>query len=325
MIQAVLRWLAAPGWMLAFFAFAALSAVVSMEFPDWITPVWGVPLAIFGVSLLAALLTNPRFRHDLPLLGMHLGLFAFILLVLFSRLTYFVGVTTLNRGETFAGAMQVAEQGPWYFGDLKALPFFFDGVEEVFKSGERWETTANRVGWRDAENRERRAVIGDHRPLVLNGFNIYTSRHRGFTVGFLWESDGGQAEVGSVQLRSGEYNQANEWVVGGQSLWAMLQPDVSLRLQPGDVRQNYGVREVPHTLVIRDGEQRHTLRRGERLRLSGGWLTYRSLDTWMGYRLIFDPAMPWMAAAGTLVVACMIWFYGRLFFAGRRSEQGGAV
>lgn len=311
----ILLWLASPRWMLAFFAFAAIGAIVSMEYPAWITPVWIMPLAIFAISLVAAMLTNPRLRHDLPLLGLHFGLLAFIILLLFARLTYLDGAVSLNRGSTFSGKLSVRENGPFHFGNLDSVRFTNDGFEETFRSGERWEMTANRVRWQDAGGREHQAVIGDHRPLVLNGYHIYTTRNRGFTVDFLWEDEHGGEEIGTVQLRFGEFDLANEWrLPNGQTVWAMLQPQTSIRLQPGDVRQNHGIQSLPHALVIRQGETRYVIGRGERVKLNGGWLSYRNLDAWMGYRLVFDPAMHWLGAAGVFAVTCMVMFYGRPFF-----------
>lgn len=320
-VSRVLQWLASPRWMLAFFGFATISALISMERPEWVTPVWIVPLSVFALSLVAAILTNPRFRNDLPLLGLHLGLLAFIILLVFARLTYLEGAVSLSRGSTFNGQLNVHEKGPLHFGNLANIRFTNDGFEETFRPGERWEMTANRVRWLDAMGREHQATIGDHRPLVFNGYHIYTTRHRGFTVGFLWEDEQGHEEIGTVQLRYGDHDLANEWVLGGQTVWAMLQPQESIKLKPGDVRRNHGAQSLPHALVIRQGETRYVITRGERVKLPGGWLTYRNLDAWMGYRLVFDPAMHWLGAAGVFVVFCMIIFYGRQFFPRREISQ----
>lgn len=322
--RGLLPWLASPRWMLAFFAFAGAAALVSMQRPEWITPVWVLPLGVFAISLLAALVTNPRLSHDLPLLGLHLGLLAFILLLLFSRLTYLDGVASLNRGGTFSGQLVTAEQGPWHYADPAQVRFTNEGFEETFRPGERWEMTANRVSWQDGAGGRQQALIGDHRPLILNGYHIYTTRHRGFTVGFLWESDKGEQEIGTVQLRYGDFDLANEWLLGEQKVWAMLQPEGTLKLQPGDQRRNLGAGELPHALILRQGDSRYVLSRGDRVRIPGGWLTYRSLDTWMGYRLVFDPAMHWLGAAGVFTVICMVLFYGRQFFPGRSGEKGDA-
>lgn len=313
-INALLSALASPKWMLAFFIFAAISAVISMEHPEWITPVWMLPLGIFCLSLLAAMATNPRLRGDLPLLGLHLGLFALIVLFAAARLTYLDGHVSLERGQSFSGKLDIAEQGPWHFGKLPQLRFANDGFEETFRPGERWEVTANRIYWWNDAGQRQSASIGESRPLLLSGYRIYTTFNRGFSVHFQWENAAGEVELGNVQLRPGEHDLANEWLLpNGIKVWAMLQPQESLQILPGESRRNLGVGTLGHRLVIRHGEQRHVIARGESLDLPGGRLTYRKLDTWMGYRLVFDPTIHWLGAAGLFSVLCMVVYYGRLF------------
>lgn len=309
----LLHWLASPRWMLAFFVFAAASALVSIYQPEWITAAWALPLAIFALSLLAAVATNRRFRRDAALLGLHLGLLAFVVLVALSRLTYLDGVVTLSEGDSFEGVLHLDQRGPLHPGEIEHQRFTNEGFTENFDPRASWKATYNRVSWQDAVGARHVAEIGDDYPLVVDGYRIYTTRNRGYSPVFRWEPKTGPAETGTVQLRPGELDQANSWQLpGGQEIWAILEVDGSTELQPGEQRPNLGAAALPHRIVIRTGERREALRPGEHMTLPEGRLTYVGLDSWMGYHVVYDPAMYWMVAAAAVVVVCMIWFYARL-------------
>lgn len=309
----VLHWLAAPRWMLAFFVFAVVSALVSAQQPDWITAAWIAPLAMFAVSLLAAVATNARFRRDPALLGLHLGLLVFVVLVALSRLTYFDGAVTLTQGTAFEGQLSLDRRGPLHPGAIERLRFANEGFTENFNPRARWLTTYNRVRWWDSAGTSHVAEIGDDYPLVLDGYRIYTTRNRGYSPVFRWLPKEGEEETGTVQLRAGELDMANNWrLPGGPEIWAMLNLAEPAELQRGEQRANLGANRLEHRLVIRTGERRVFLQPGEAIDFPQGRLTYVSLDTWMGYRMVYDFAMYWMIAATALVVGCMIAFYARL-------------
>ena len=309
----MLNWLASPRWMLAFFIFAFAGALTALWQPDWITPVWALPLGVFAISLLAAVATNPRFRRDIPLLGLHLGLLAFVVLVAFARLTYLDGGVTLTRGEQFSGSLHIDRRGPLHFGAIENLRFANVGFTEAFDDKARWEHTSARVRWWGERGASHVAVIGDDRPLLLQGYRIYTTGNRGYAPIFRWQPAGGGEQLGSVQLRYGAFNMANSWQLpGGPEIWAMLDVPAGVELQRGQRRHNLGEAELPHRLVVRLGKRREVLLPGQALQLPQGRLTYLALDSWMGYRVVYDVSMHWMAAAAVVVVACMMVFYARL-------------
>src|SRR5262245_31428317 len=128
----VLHGLASPRWMLAFFVFAFAGALVAAQRPDWITAAWIPPLAIFAVSLLAAVVTNRRLRRDPALLGLHLGLLAFIALLVVARLTYLDGAVTLTQGTVFDGRLHLDQRGPLHPGGIENLRFANEGFTEDF-------------------------------------------------------------------------------------------------------------------------------------------------------------------------------------------------
>jgi hypothetical protein len=309
----VLQWLASPRWMLAFFVFAAISALVSAKQPDWITGAWALPLAIFIVSLLAAVATNARFRRDPALLGLHLGLLVFVVLIAFAWLTYLDGAVTLTQGTAFEGQLHLDRRGLFHPGGIERLRFTNDGFTENFDPRASSTATYNRVHWTDANGTGRAAEIGDDHPLVMGGYRIYTSRNRGYSPVFRWQPIQGAEEVGTVQLRAGEFDMANNWQLpGGPEIWAKLDLPQPVKLLPGQRRSNLGTTRLTHKLVVRIGARREVLQPGESIELPEGRLTYDSLDSWMGYRIVYDMAMYWMIAAAAVVVGCMITFYARL-------------
>lgn len=321
-MQDVLRWLASPRWMLAFFVFAAASALVSVQEPDWITPVWLLPLGVFAVSLLAAIATNARLRKDVALLGLHLGLLIFIALLGAARLTYFDGAVTLTQGTPFDGRLDLDRRGPLHPGGVERLRFANEGFTEEFAERARWKATRNRVRWWDAQGNSDIAEIGDDNPLVLRGYRIYTTHNRGYSPVFRWSAADGREEMGTVQLRAGEFDLANKWQLpGGPEIWAMLAPTDSPTLARGAKRENLGEDKLAHQLVIRTGERRELLLPGASLDLPGGRLTYVALESWMGYRIVYDVAMYWMMAAATVTLVCMVFFYARVLRRGWQEAE----
>lgn len=317
----LLYWVASPHWMLAFFVFAGVSALVSMERPEWITAAWSLPLAVFALSLLAAVATNARFRRDAALLGLHLGLLVLVLLIALARLTYLDGAVTLSLGSEFDGRLHLDQRGPLHPGGVERLRFANEGFTEDFNPRARWKSTYNRVRWWDANGDSHVAEIGDDQPLVLEGYRIYATFNRGYSPVFRWQPVQGDEEIGTVQLQAGSLDMANSWqLTSGPEVWTMIDLPQEAKLQPGERRANMGAEKLDHRLILRVGDRSESLRPGESMQLPEGRLTYVSLETWMGYRLVYDVAMYWMASATLVVVLCMLAFYARVLTRGWRGS-----
>lgn len=312
--ERMLHALASPKWMLAFFVFAAASAVLSIHLPDLITAAWTVPLALFAVTLLASILTRPRFRRDPLLLGLHLALLAIVALVGFARLTYLDGAVTLTEGgEPFSGALDIEQRGPFHPSELDRLRFANEGVFEAFDANERGPAIHSRIRWWDSSGRSHVAEIANDVPLLLAGYRIYATYNRGFSPVFRWNSKSGETDVGAVQLRGDmDFGMANEWALpNGRTLWIMLDPQRSTLMQPGEQRSGLGAASLPHRLVVRQDGTRETLEPGQTLTFDDGSLTYLGLRSWMGYRIVYDPASDWLMGAALMLVMCMTLFYWR--------------
>lgn len=313
----LLEFLARPHWVVAAFVLMAAAALaISHGWAD-ATAALPLPLGILVVNLAAAIATRPRFRADVPLLILHLALLVFVALIAVARLTYFDGGTSLSSGDEFEGDLVWDERGPFHPDRLASLRFVNEGFTENFPQRGRYATTYNRVRWWDANGLSHVAEIGDDRPLLLGGYRIYPTGRRGFSPVLHWQPREGEGEFGAVQLhdtRRGEFADSNQWrIPGGPEVWTMLDLPAEHEPQPGERRAGLGADEIEHSLVLRVADERYTMRPGDILQLPEGSLGYLYLDTWMGYRITYDPTKPWVAGTVLLAVICLVWFYLRRF------------
>jgi len=292
-------------------AMALLAAVVLVRPGAW--PL-AVAIGLLAANLLAALVVHPKLRRQLPLLVAHLALLALVALVAIGRLTALDGRFELTQGVAFDGRLLDRASGPLYDEALARLAFRHEGFEIEYAPGRNRGPTRNRVVWHDADGREQRSVIGDHRPLVLEGHRFYTSPNKGFAPLLRWVPERGEPVLGAVHLPSFpllELQQSREWSLPGadgkgRAVWVMLQFDDKL-IDPATAARF----RLPddHRLVVRVGDARHVLAPGESMVLPGGTLAYQGLSTWMGYRVTYDPTLPWLLTASLLSALAFGWHY----------------
>lgn len=310
--MAAARTLAHFGSLRTTLALFALLGTVIFARPT--APVLGAVLGLLALNLSAALVVHPAFRRQLPLLVAHLALLALVVGVGLGRLLALDGRFELTQGEVFDGTLLDRSAGALHVDRLQRLAFRQDGFEIDYAAGRKRGATRNRVTWTGADGRPRAAVFGDHRPLVLEGHRFYTSPNKGFAPVLRWVPVQGEALRGAVHLPSypvHELRQSRAWALpDGREAWVMLQIDGPL-IDP----QAPGAFRLPaaHRLVVRVGEQRAELAPGQWLDLPGGRLVYEELRTWMGYRVAYDPTLPWLLAASVLAALALGWHYARKF------------
>ena len=300
-------------WALPLFALGILAAYASDTRSPWLL---AAPLAIMSVNLACAIAVNRALRTRAPLLVFHLALIAIVLLVAAGRLTYLKGELELSTGETFGGALNGAERGPWHRASLERAAFRNDGYTIDYAPGVQRGATRNAVSWTDASGRAQRAVIGDQEPLKLSGYRFYTTPNKGYAPVFTWTTPRG-ATRGTIHMPpypAAEYQQAVEWTLPGTAtvVWAML--DIAEPVLDPDNAWQFRV-PAAHKLVLRIGDERRELAPGDRVELAAGTLAYDGLTTWMGYSVFYDWTLPWLLAACLTAVASLAWHYGRKFAA----------
>ena len=67
-------------------------------------------------------------------------------------------------------------------------------------------------------------------------------------------------------------------------------------------------------LVVRIEGQRVALQPGEAWQIAGGTLVYDGLRSWMGYRVAYDPTLPWLLAASLLAALALGLHYVQKFW-----------
>jgi cytochrome c biogenesis protein len=301
------------GSLRATLAGLGLLAAVVLARPAW-QPL-ALVIAALSINLLAALVQHPGLRRRLPLLVAHLALLALVTGVAIGRLSALDGRFELTQGVAFDGQLIDQASGPLYRQQLHRLAFRHEGFEIDYAPGRKRGATRNTVAWVDEAGQPQQAVIGDHHPLVLAGHRITTSPNKGFAPLLRWLPDQGAPLRGAVHLPSfpvHELRQSREWALpDGRSAWVLLQTDETL-LDP----QVAGSFRMPqqHRLVVRIGEQRAELVPGQGLRTTGGTLVYEGLRTWMGYRVAYDPTLPWLLAAALLAALALGAHYVQKFW-----------
>jgi len=302
----------------------ALLGVVVFAAPTW--PALGISMGALAINLVAALVVHPLLRRKAPLLVFHLALLAIVLLVGVGKLARLDGRFELIQGEPFDGQLIERDAGPLYAPRLQRLALRNDGFTIDYAPGRQRGATRNAVAWLDAEGREQRAVIGDHRPLVIDMHRVYTTSNKGFAPVLQWRPERGEALRGAVHLPSypmHELTQSREWPLpDGRAVWVQLQFDQTL-IAP-DAAAQFRLPEV-HRLVVRIGEQRAELVPGAAMTVAGGTLVYEGLRPWMGYRVTHDPSLPWLLAAALLAALSLALHYAIKFRAPRKEAIAPAA
>jgi cytochrome c biogenesis protein len=298
----------------------SLMAAVVLARPTY----WPLALLIglLALNLLVAVLLHPAFRRQGPLLVAHLALLALVVAVAVGRLTALDGRFELTQGEAFDGTLLDRAAGALHVDRLQRLSFRQEGFEIDYAPGRQRGATRNTVTWQGEDGRPQRGVIGDHHPLVLDSHRFYTSPNKGFAPLLRWEPAKGEPLRGAVHLPSypmHELRQSRSWTLpDGREAWVMLQIDETLIAPEAAAHFRLPQR---YRLIVRVDELRAELQPGDALALPGGRLVFEELRTWMGYRVAYDPALPWLLASSLLAALAMAVHYALRIWP--RSQSAG--
>ena len=277
----------------------AAATVVSYSLDAAPRALLAAPLLVLTVNLLAAVATHPRFRRQLPLLAFHLCLLAAMGLSVAALLTGLEARVEVLSGEPFEpAAATVTDRGAWHpGGSLAELAFVQRGFTVDYAPGLVRGRTVTVPG---EDGALRTQTVGDTRPLVQGGFRVYTSSNKGYAAVLTWLADGAPAERGAVHFPSyplNDWKQVREWrTPAGEA----ISLELGVPVAPADQRWRFdGAAVAPDLpLVVRHPRGERRLAPGEWIALRGGRLRYDRPSSWMGYRIAYDPTLPWLLASG---------------------------
>jgi cytochrome c biogenesis protein len=305
------QWLASPKLTLAFFIATAAAALSVAEGNANPTVAMVTPLSLLVINLSSAIWVTPRLRTDLPLLVFHLALLALVALIIAGRLIYFDGMASVTRGDPFSGEFSRFTKGPLYAGSSDTIRFINEGFVDVYPEDGKEYRTYNRLRQSYPSGKEEVVEIGDDRPLIVGAYRIYANT-RGFAPRLLWQADGGSMQLFSLDLGNiqpdGWSEGSSLTIPGGPQIWVSLDHRFE-RPPKGSALQNLGATQITSPIVVRTGNLRQELRPGESVQIDGGQISYRYLDSWIGYRVTYDPTIPWIAGTVGLAVLSLVWFY----------------
>jgi cytochrome c biogenesis protein ResB len=312
----IMRKLASTRLTLVGMALLGVGAALSYDNPVS-TPVWVlvVPLVFLALNLLSAIVTNSRINRRGGLLVFHVGLLSIIILAAIGRLTHMDAHLEIVQGGGFAKEDLIdVHSGPWHTGALDKVMFIQGPYTVDYAPGITRGLTHSHVLVPDGHGDWEERVIGDDRPLVINGYRFYTTFNKGFSPMLTWIPTRGRPVSGTVNMPSYpmfEFKQSNSWTPpGGKEIrfWLQLQTGMDDKAHwTLDASQARG------TLVINSDNRRIELQPGESAVLDGGVLRYDRLASWMGYKLFYDPTLHWLFISAILAILGMAAHFWRKF------------
>lgn len=291
----------------------AIGAALSYDNPAT-TPIWVlvVPLLLLALNLMAAIATNPRINRRPGLLVFHVALLGICVLAAIGRMARYEAHVEMLEGTAFSTESLLNEsRGPLHWGELEKVRFVQGSYTVDYAEQLTRGPTRSQVWIPDGQGGWESRIVGDDKPLVIDGYRFYTSFNKGFAVVLTWAPQGGAPVTGSVHMPSYplfEYKQDNTWTPpGGAPVKFWLRLETGLR---HDGRWTLDGKRAQGMLVVYNGEQRTELKPGETVALPGGTLRYERLSTWMGYKIFYDPtlqALFFVSVIGVLGLGAHFW------------------
>ena len=260
-------------------------------------------LVVLAVNLAAALIVMPRLRQEPGLLIFHIALLTLMVLAGVGRLTHFDGHVEVMEGSTFSVAdVTVDSKGSFHPEWLDRIDFLQGPYSVEYAPGIKRSRTRSEIQFQSESGPEVRGV-GDDVPFVSHGYRFYTTHNKGMAVVLTWLPVKGEPITGAVHMPAYplfDWKQDNHWQPPqGPDIRFWLHLDTPLK---EDRAWTLASDHVSGVLVVNSQGRRMELKRGERVRLEGGELRFDELRGWMGYRIFFDPTLPWLLAAAIAAV-----------------------
>lgn len=293
---------------------ALLAAGALVSYRDAQASPWllAAPLFLLALNLAAALRVHASLRRSAGLFVFHAALLGMLVLAGVGRLTHLDGRVEVAEGRAFsASEVDLAEKGPLHTNRLDRV-FFVQGPFSVdYEPGLNRARTRSRILAPDADGRPEPVTVGDIEPLVAHGYRFSPTSNKGFAPLLTWTPEHGASMTGTVNMPSYplyDWNQENRWTPpGGTAIRLRLVPDRPLDKEAAWTLDSRTTRAA---LQVVSDSGRFLLRPGETARLPHGNLRYEELRGWMGYRVFYDPTLPWMFWVAVGGVAGLAWHVG---------------
>jgi cytochrome c biogenesis protein ResB len=278
--------------------------LIAGEFAIFSAP--GAVLAILAgltLNLAAALIMTPRLRQEPGLLIFHIALLVLLILAGVGRLTHFDGHVEVMEGSAFSASEVTPDSKGWLHPDwLQGVAFVQGPFSVDYAPGVKRARTRSEI-LVDAKSATETRSVGDDVPLVERGYRFYTTHNKGIAVVLTWLPIRGEAITGAVHMPAYpafDWKQDNAWQPpNGPEVRFWLHLDTPLK---EDSAWTLASEKVSGMLVVNSQGKRVELKRGESVAVDGGALRFDELRGWMGYRIFFDPTLPWLLAAAMIAV-----------------------
>ena len=304
-------------------ALVANSFAVS-QWPEVAIPWLVLPLSLLAINLLAALLVRHAFRQQAALLLFHVGLLGVLLLVAANVLMRFDGSVEVVEGTAFDAAGVNDRARGWLHPDRLDRVNFSQGLLEVhYRSGLQRDTTHSRVVLNRPDGNGIERDIGDRVGFTSNGYRLMTTSNKGYSVLVLWREAGGRETFGVVNFPSYprfDWKQVNDWITpAGETL--TLELKLAKRV-PEDGPWTLRSRDVGYEVGISSAAQpERVIEPRQSIAVKGGEITIVDLRLWMGYRIDYNPLLPWLLTAAFLSLGALAVHMAQKFRVPRAAES----
>lgn len=316
-VSAVLCKLASLRLTFAGLAWLVFHSIAVSQWPDQTIQWLVLPLALLALNLLAAILVNRSFRSQGALLLFHVGLLGVLVLVAAGIVVRFNGQVEITEGQQFdAATIQLQNRGWLHRGNLQRVDFSQGPIEVNYVSGLRRGKTHSTLDLPTG----RATTIGDAQAWSSQGYRFKATFNKGFSLLLHWQGRDGNEALGAMNFPSYpefEWKQRNEWVTpAGEQV--LLELDLEDRVPANDPWVlNHDV-DFNVFVQQREGE-RTALGPGESIEVIGGRITISDLRLWMGYRIDYDPFLPWLLTAAFLALGALAVHVQQKFWSPRRA------
>lgn len=323
-MKPLLKTIASLKLTLAGLALLIVNSFAVSQWPDAAIPWLVLPLSVLALNLLAALLVRHAFRQQAALLLFHVGLLAVLMLVAAGVLLRFDGSVEVVEGAAFDAAGVTDRGRGWLHPDRLQRVRFSQGPLEVdYRAGLQRDTTHSRVVVSQPDGGEVQRDVGDRQGFNSHGYRFTTTFNKGYAVLLLWRDAAGNEALGTVNFPSFpefEWKQRKDWTTpAGEPLAFEL--ELAERV-PDEAPWTLASRGVDFAIGVSGsaGAQR-TLGPGESVAVKGGEITIIDLRLWMGYRVDYNPLLPWLLSAAFLSLGALAVHMAQKFRVPRAAES----